>query len=64
MAKKTIRISDMSGAEIPDGKGATVRITFADARRGARELDVTDEEAESLGGRVTARRGRKPKTAP
>jgi hypothetical protein len=63
MAKKTIRISDMSGVEIPDGKGATVRITFADARRGARELDVTEEEAEKLGGRPTARRGRKPKAA-
>ena len=63
MAKKTIRISDMSGAEIPDGKGATVRITFADARKGSRELDVTDAEADTLGGRTVARRGRKPKAA-
>ena len=36
---------------------------FADARRGSRELDLTDAEAEKLGGRVVARRGRKPKTA-
>jgi hypothetical protein len=63
MARKTIRVSDMSGAEIPEGKGATVRITFADARRGARELDVTDAEAEKLGGRPVARRGRRPKPA-
>ena len=63
VARKTIRVSDMSGEEIPDGRGATVRITFADARRGARELDVTDAEAEKLGGRVVARRGRKPKNA-
>lgn len=28
MAKKTVLVSDMSGEEIPDGKGATVRITF------------------------------------
>jgi hypothetical protein len=63
MAKKTIRVSDMSGDEIPEGKGATVRITFADARRGVRELDVTDAEAEKLGGRAVARRGRKPKDA-
>jgi hypothetical protein len=62
MAKKTIRVSDRSGEEIPDGKGATVRITFVDARKGARELDLTDEEAESLGGRAVARRGRKPKS--
>ena len=61
MAKKTVRVSDMSGEEIPDGKGAVVRITFADARRGSRELDLTDAEAEKLGGRQTARRGRKPK---
>ena len=58
MAKKTVRVSDMSGEEIAEGKGATVRITFADARRGARELDVTDAEAEKLGGRQVARRGK------
>ena len=62
MARKMIRVSDISGQEIPDGRGATVRITFADARRGSRELDVTDAEAEKLGGRVVARRGRRPKS--
>jgi hypothetical protein len=61
MARKTIRVSDISGQEIPEGRGATVRIKFADARKGSRELDVTDAEAEKLGGRVVARRGRKPK---
>jgi hypothetical protein len=61
MARKTIRVSDQSGAEIPEGKGATVRITYADARKGVRELDLTDAEAERLGGRAVARRGRKPK---
>lgn len=61
MAKKTIRVSDISGAEIADGKGATVRITFHDARKGVRELDVTDAEAEKLGGRNVSRRGRRPK---
>jgi len=53
----------MSGKEIPDGKGATIRITFRDARKGVRELDVTDAEAESFGGRSVARRGRRPKSA-
>ncbi len=61
MARKTVRVSDMSGEEIPEGKGATIRITFADARKGVRELDVTDAEAERLGGRSVARRGRRPK---
>ena len=54
---------DMSGAEIAEGKGATVRITFHDARKGVRELDVTDAEAEKMGGRQVARRGRRPKSA-
>lgn len=61
MAKKTIRVSDQSGDEIPEGRGATVRITFADARKGVRELDLTDAEAERLGGRAVARRGRRPR---
>jgi hypothetical protein len=61
VAKKTVRVSDISGEEIPDGKGAVVRITFKDARRGSRELDVTDSEAEKFGGRAVGRRGRRPK---
>jgi hypothetical protein len=61
MARKTIRVSDRSGEEIPEGKGATVRITFKDARKGVRELDLTDAEADRLGGRAVARRGRKPR---
>ena len=63
MARKTIRVSDESGEEIREGKGAVVRITFGDARKGVRELDLTDTEAERLGGRAVARRGRKPKAA-
>ena len=63
MARKTVLVSDVSGQEIAEGKGATVRITFRDARKGVRELDVTDDEAERMGGRSVARRGRKPKSA-
>jgi hypothetical protein len=64
VARKTIHISDLSGKEVPDGKGATINMKFADARKGTYVLDVTDEEAEELGqkGRKQARRGRKPKT--
>ena len=62
MARKTILVSDVSGTEILNGTGATVRITFRDARKGVRELDVTDEEAERFGGRPTKRRGRRRKT--
>jgi hypothetical protein len=63
LAKKTMLVSDQSGKEIPEGKGAKVRITFVDARKGVRELDLTDEEAEKLGGRQVARRGRRPTRA-
>ena len=63
MARKTVLVSDISGDEIPEGKGAPVRITFRDARKGVRELDVTDAEAENMGGRTVARRGRRPKSA-
>lgn len=63
MARKTVRVSDLSGAEIEEGKGATVTIKFADARRGTIVLDVTDAEAEQMGvrGRRQARRGRRAK---
>ncbi len=63
VARKTVLVSDISGAEIAEGKGATIRITFHDARKGVRELDVTDAEAEKMGGRQVARRGRRPKSA-
>ena len=63
VARKTVLVSDMSGTEIAEGKGATIRITFHDARKGVRELDVTDAEAEKMGGRQVARRGRRPKSA-
>ncbi len=63
MARKTVLISDLSGEAIPDGKGAIIRITFHDQRKGVRELDVTDAEADRLGGRQVKRRGRRPKTA-
>lgn len=65
MAKKSIFVSDFSGEEIPEGKGAKIRITFSDARKGSAELDVTDAEAEELArkGRKTARRGRRPRSS-
>jgi len=63
MARKTVVVSDLSGETIEEGKGAKVRISFADARSGSIELDVTADEARAMGvkGRQVARRGRKPK---
>ena len=65
MARKSIFVSDLSGKEISEGKGAQVTIKFNDARKGSIVLDVTDEEGEELGqrGRRQARRGRRPKAA-
>jgi hypothetical protein len=64
LARKTVFVSDLSGETIEDGKGAKIRITFEDARRGSYEIDATAEEAMELGrkGRPAARRGRKPKS--
>ena len=63
MARRSVFVSDLSGEQIPEGKGAKVRVTFNDARKGSAELDVTDGEGEELArkGRKTARRGRRPK---
>jgi hypothetical protein len=65
VAKKTTHISDLSGKDVPEARGATISIKFADARKGTYVLDVTEDEAEELGakGRKQARRGRRPKSA-
>jgi hypothetical protein len=65
VARKTVFVSDLSGEEIADGKGAQVTIKFADARKGTIVLDVTGAEGEEMGrrGRRQARRGRRPKAA-
>ena len=65
MARKTVVVSDMSGEQIAEGKGAKVRITFDDARIGSIEMDVTADEARAMGakGRQVARRGRRPKSS-
>jgi hypothetical protein len=65
MARKTVFVSDLSGKSIEESKGAKIRITFDDARRGSYEIDATADEAAELGrkGRQVARRGRKPKAS-
>jgi hypothetical protein len=67
MARKTVRVSDQSGDVIADGKGATLRITYSDARRGAHQADLTDDEAAAIVSAThatpAARRGRRPKSS-
>ena len=63
LARKTILVCDNCGNEVGEGKGATLRLTFSDARRGAQPADLCDECAGGMPGRAAARRGRRPKSA-
>jgi hypothetical protein len=63
MARKTVLVCDMCGTEVGEAKGATMRLTYSDARRGAKQADVCDGCAGKLPGISVARRGRKPKSA-
>ena len=63
MARKTVLMCDNCGKEVEDGKGASIRVTFSDSRRGAKAGDLCSDCAEEMPGHATARRGRKPKIA-
>lgn len=62
MARKTVLVCDNCGAEVGEGKGATLRLTYADARRGAKQADLCDDCAAGMPGQQVARRGRRPKS--
>jgi hypothetical protein len=61
VARKTVLVCDSCGAEVDEGKGAVQRVTFNDARRGAKAADLCDSCAGKAVGHQVARRGRKPK---
>jgi len=61
MARKTVLVCDSCGKEVEESKGATMRMSFSDARRGAKEADLCDGCSTGMPGRAVARRGRKPK---
>jgi len=61
LARKTVLVCDNCGKEVGDNKGAMLRLTYSDARRGAKQADLCDDCAGNLPGRAVARRGRKPK---
>jgi len=63
MARKTVLVCDNCGKEVDEGKGAMLRVTFTDARRGSKQADLCDDCAGWRPGRAVARRGRKPKSA-
>jgi hypothetical protein len=62
LARKTVLVCDNCGKEVGEGKGATLRLTFTDARRGAKQADLCDNCAGDMPGRAVARRGRRPKS--
>jgi hypothetical protein len=63
VARKTILVCDNCSSEVEEGKGAVMRITFNDARRGAKQADLCDGCAGNMPGQAVARRGRRPKSA-
>jgi hypothetical protein len=64
MARRTIIVSDLTGAEIDERNAAQVVIRYSDARRGQVVLDVNADEVDDLArkGQKQARRGRRPKS--
>jgi hypothetical protein len=63
VARKTVLVCDNCGKEVDEAKGATLRVTYTDARRGAKQADLCDECAGKMPGHAAARRGRRPKSA-
>jgi ribosomal protein S26 len=63
VARKTVLVCDSCGREVDEGKGAVMRITYTDARRGAKQADLCDDCSSKMPGRAAARRGRRPKSA-
>ena len=62
MARKTVLVCDNCGNEVDEAKGAVMRITYTDARRGAKQADLCDTCSGKMPGRAVARRGRRPKS--
>ena len=62
MARVTRLVCDNCGKEVDEGKGAALRVTYTDARRGSKQADLCDDCATALPGHAAARRGRRPKS--
>ena len=63
VARKTVLVCDACKAEVEEAKGATMRLTFTDARRASKQADLCDTCAGKMPGVTVARRGRRPKAA-
>jgi hypothetical protein len=62
MARKTILVCDNCGKEVPESRGAVMRLNYTDARRGSKQADLCDDCAAGMPGNAVARRGRRPKS--
>jgi hypothetical protein len=62
MAKTTMIVCDECGAS-QDGKGASMRVSYLDARRGVKAADLCGKCADAKVGTQQARRGR-PRSHP
>jgi hypothetical protein len=62
VARKTILVCDNCSKEVPESRGAVMRINYTDARRGSKQADLCDDCAASMPGQAVARRGRRPKS--
>src|SRR5262249_57947653 len=62
VARKTVLVCDSCGNEVDEGKGAVMRVTYTDARRGAKQADLCDTCSGKMPGRGTTRAGRTPKS--
>ena len=62
MARKTILVCDNCSNEVPESRGAVMRLNYADARRGSKQADLCDDCAAKMPGQAVARRGRRPKS--
>jgi hypothetical protein len=58
-----VLVCDNCGKEVGEGKGAVLRMSYSDARRGAKQADLCDDCAGKMPGHAVARRGRRPKSA-
>jgi len=63
VARRTVLVCDKCGAEVGESRGASLRVTYTDARRGSKVADLCDGCAGEMPGRVAARRGRRPRAA-
>ena len=43
MARKTVLVCDNCGSEVDEAQGASLRVTYSDARRGSKVADLCDE---------------------